>query len=257
MNELALEKVELKSNAQVTNQLTCEAGSRVKNTTTDKFSTVKELAEELHVSDQTIRNTVKELAKNNLQLFDPSKLLWRVVNGGNTLFLNEAQATAIKLKLRERNNLKDNSIVSQIGNDLEFFALLKKREEEQRILDAYRDRRIAELQAENERQAQQLKEQAPKVDFYNAVTSSKDCIDMAEVAKVLNVKGVGRNKLFEILREKNILDRKNQPYQKYVDNGYFRIIETSFVLPDGTQKINLKTVVFQRGLNYIRGLLEK
>lgn len=45
-----------------------------------KTMTVKELSNELKVSDQTIRNVVKEL-------FDPSKLLWKVVNGGNTLFL--------------------------------------------------------------------------------------------------------------------------------------------------------------------------
>jgi len=250
--EVTMISKELKSNTFVSSHQTYEVSSQVKNTTIDKFSTVKELAEELHVAEQTVKNTIYELRQVVGAVFDNIE---RNSQGG--YLLNEKQATAIKLKLRERNNLKDNSVVLQIGNDLEFFALLKKREEEQRILDAYRDRRIAELQAENERQAQQLKEQAPKVDFYNAVTSSKDCIDMAEVAKVLNVKGIGRNKLFEILREKNILDRKNQPYQKYVDNGYFRIIETSFVLPDGTQKINLKTVVFQKGLNYIRGLLEK
>ena len=95
----------------------------------EKTRTTRELADELRVSDQTIRNCVKELFP------DPSKLLWRVINGGNSLLLNEGQATAIKLKLRTRNNLKDNSVVSQIGNDLEFFALLKKREEEQKMLD--------------------------------------------------------------------------------------------------------------------------
>jgi phage antirepressor YoqD-like protein len=122
----------------------------------------------------------------------------------------------------------------------------------QQKLTEYQSRRIAELQAENERKEKQLIEQKPKVDFYDRVTESSDCIDIGQCAKVLNVKNIGRNKLFEILRQKKILNEHNQPYQKYVDCGYFRIIETSFNLPDGTQKINLKTVVFQKGVDFIR-----
>ena len=217
-----------------------------------KTMTVKELANELHVAEQTVKNAIYELRQVVSGLFDNIN---RNSQGG--YLLNEKQATAIKLKLRERNNLKDNSIVSQIGNDLEFFALLKKREEEQKILDAYRDRRIAELQAENERQKQQLIEQAPKVDFFNAVTQSPDCIDMKTVAKTLNFEKIGRNKLFEILRNEKILDRSNRPYQKYVDAGFFRTIETSWTELDGEQHINIKTVVFQKGLDFIKKVVSK
>lgn len=91
----------------------------------------------------------------------------------------------------------------------------------------------------------------PKVDFYNAVTGSNDTIDMSEVAKVLNM-GIGRNKIFEVLREKKILNDKNIPYQKYVDCGYFRIIESSYTKPDGSNCIQLKTIVFQKGVDFIR-----
>ncbi len=76
------------------------AGEKVKNTTTEKFVTTKELAEELHVSVPIIRNIAKEL-------FNPEKALFRVVNGGKSLVFNYEQATAIKLKLRTRNNLKE------------------------------------------------------------------------------------------------------------------------------------------------------
>ena len=78
---------------------------------------------------------------------------------------------------------------------------------------------------------------------------------MKEVAKVLNVKGLGRNNLFELLRNRKVLDRNNQPYQKFVDSGYFRIIESRYTLPTGEVKISLKTVVFQKGLAYIRKLI--
>ena len=226
-------------------------GTETKQELTDKVVTVKELAEELHVAEQTVKNTIYELRQVVGAVFDNIE---RNSQGG--YLLNEKQATAIKLKLRERNNLKDNSIVSQIGNDLEFFALLKKREEEQRMLDAYRDRRIAELQAENEKQAAKIKEDAPKVEFYDAVTDSSDCIDIAQAAKVINADGIGRNKLFEILRKEKILDKNNVPYQKYVDRGYFRIIETSYTTSTGEVKISLKTLVFQKGLEFIAKIIK-
>lgn len=100
-------------------------------------------------------------------------------------------------------------------------------------------------------EAKQL-EDKPKVEFYNDVTESKDTVDMATVAKVLNVKGVGRNKLFEILRDKKILMQNNQPYQKYIDNGWFRQIESKWAKPNGDIGINIKTVVFQKGVEGIR-----
>lgn len=116
---------------------------------------------------------------------------------------------------------------------------------------------LASKQAEQiEKQNQLLLEQKPKVDFFEAVTGSKDTIDIGTVAKVLNKK-VGRNKLFEILRDNNILMNNNMPYQKYVDSGYFRVIESKYTKPDGSVKIGFKTVVFQKGVNFINKILDK
>ena len=66
---------------------------------------------------------------------------------------------------------------------------------------------------------------------------------------------MGRNRIFQLLREKEILNNSNQPYQQFVDRGYFRVIESKFTLPDGTTRINLKTVVFQKGLDFIRSVV--
>lgn len=109
-------------------------------------------------------------------------------------------------------------------------------------------------QCKIEEQQQLLQEQKPKVEFYDMVIDSKDWIDMGQVAKTLNL-GLGRNKIFEILRDKKILDKKNNPYQEYQDRGYFRLIETSYNMPNGDCKIYLKTLVSQKGLDYIRKLL--
>lgn len=116
---------------------------------------------------------------------------------------------------------------------------------------------LASQQAEQIEQQQKLiEEQKPKAEFFDAVMDSKDTIDMEVVAKTLNM-GIGRNNLFEFLRDNNILMQNNRPYQKYVDLGWFRTLESSYQKPNGDTCIYIKTVVFQQGLNGIRKLLEK
>ena len=105
------------------------------------------------------------------------------------------------------------------------------------------------LQSDNERMK-------PKEEFFDAVTDSKDAIDMGQVAKVLNYPKIGRNKLFEILRDNGILQQNNQPYQTYIDRGYFRVVEQKFEPTPGEIRINIKTLVFQKGIDYIRKILD-
>jgi anti-repressor protein len=99
-----------------------------------------------------------------------------------------------------------------------------------------------------------ITELKPKAEFYDDVTGSKDAVPMDRVAKVID-KGIGRNKLFELLREKKILDNDNVPYQAYVDRGYFRVIEQKYTKPNGEKHINYKTLVYQKGIDYIRKLI--
>lgn len=96
----------------------------------------------------------------------------------------------------------------------------------------------------------------PKADFFDAVADSKTAIPMDQVAKVLDC-GIGRNKIFELLRNNSILQYNNIPYQKYVDLGYFRVVEQSYVKPTGENCVNTKTLVFQRGLDFIRKQIKK
>ena len=86
------------------------------------------------------------------------------------------------------------------------------------------------------------------------MAGSKDAIAMKDVAKVLDFIKVGRNKLFEILRNENILMKDNTPYQKYIDNGWFRTIEQKYTANDEIC-INIKTLVYQKGVDSIRKLL--
>ena len=102
-----------------------------------------------------------------------------------------------------------------------------------------------------EEQQKLIKVQTPKVEFFDAVADSKTAVTMNNVSKVLEIKGYGRNNLFEFLRSKSILMRNNQPYQKYVDLGYFRVIEQRYQ-KDNEECINFKTLVYQKGVDFIR-----
>lgn len=109
---------------------------------------------------------------------------------------------------------------------------------------------------ENKKLIAENKVLQPKADFYDAVTQSEDTIDVGEVAKVLAIKGYGRNNLFKFLREQNVLMHNNQPYQKYIDCGYFKQIETQWYDRKAEMThIGLKTVVYQKGLDFIRNLI--
>lgn len=50
----------------------------------------------------------------------------------------------------------------------------------------------------------QVKLMQPKADFYDTVVSSESLLSMADVAKVLDM-GIGRNKLYKLLRDRGIL----------------------------------------------------
>jgi len=99
-----------------------------------------------------------------------------------------------------------------------------------------------------------IETQKPKVEFYDAVTGSDDTIEMSQVAKILNL-GIGRNNLFELLRNCKVLRENNEPFQRFVDCGWLRQIESKFSKPDGTNCIYTKTVVFQKGLEAIRKII--
>jgi len=115
---------------------------------------------------------------------------------------------------------------------------------------------LYQIAAQLEEKEKQIALMKPKADFYDAVAGSKDAIEIGKAAKVLNM-GLGRNKLFKFLRDKKILQADNIPYQEYIDRGYFRTIEQKWTTPTGETKINIKTLVYQKGLDYIRKLLQK
>lgn len=198
----------------------------------ESYVSVKALAEILNVSEATIKRAIEKLRS----------LLGGVeTNSQGGYLLNEEQATIVKNEIAKHHNLQSRQIDS-VSTELE---------ENQIIASA-----MAILQARNEELKRQNEKLLPAAKFAYQLCSSKDTIEIGECAKVLN-KNIGRNRLFEFLRDSNVLQSNNIPYQKYIDAGYFRVIESKYVTPNGETKISLKTVVFQKGVAYINKLLSK
>ena len=188
--------------------------------------TTKEVAKSLNVNIKTIQRLVK-------------KLFPELIKHGINTKLNEIQVTAIKLKLDKNYS---------IDTDVE----LPKTELEKELI-IYQG--MVLQQEKINRLTIQLEEAKPKIEFFDNVTSSKDTMDMKEVSKLLKEFNMGRNNLFKFLRKKKILMANNTPYQKYVDRGYFKIVESEWDIDDETH-INVKTVVYQKGIDFIRKLLK-
>lgn len=94
----------------------------------------------------------------------------------------------------------------------------------------------------------QLEEQKPKVEFAETICNSDDCIDVSTFSKILQSNGfdLGRNKLFKWLRDNKYLNKKNEPYQRYITHGIFRTIE---VAKGG--RIFPKTIITSKGQEYL------
>lgn len=113
----------------------------------------------------------------------------------------------------------------------------------------------AKQQQKIEQQQKTIEASRPKVEFFDAVADSKTAIKIGDLAKVLAVKGLGRNNLFELLRNKKILMENNIPYQTYVDRGYFRTVEQKYTAGDEV-RISIRTLVYQKGVDFIRKLIQ-
>lgn len=104
----------------------------------------------------------------------------------------------------------------------------------------------------------EIEGQKPMVAFVNMVVNASNAIDMGEMAKLCAKDGIkiGRNRLFEILRERGVLMSNNIPYQRQIDNGIFKVVETIKSNFYGDQ-VFCKTLVTGKGQIKIVELLRK
>ena len=102
-----------------------------------------------------------------------------------------------------------------------------------------------------------LEQQKPKVEFAETVERSDGTLSIGEFAKLLPKEWkIGRNKLFKWLRDNKYLMKDNVPYQRYVNEGLFEVIETVSEY-DSQDYINLLTLITGKGQLYVTGKLKE
>ena len=204
----------------------------MKSLANEKTMTVKELANVFGVNRDTINSTV-------LKLNGVLRPLIKNSQGG--YMFDSRQATEIKMELQKHHNLPAQKNLSNISTKIERNeAILKAM---QYLID---DKETLQKQVEN--QALQLTVQAPKIEVYNQFIDNTGLHSIGEVANTLSI---GRNTLFKKLRELNVFQKSNRPYQYFIDKKYFEVKEFT-----NNNVVKAQTYATPKGMEYIKNKLE-
>ena len=122
-------------------------------------------------------------------------------------------------------------------------------------------RDLLNLAVEAENECEELREVVadlrPKAEFYDRVADTSASFSLGETAKMMEIPGFGRNNLIRFLRDAaGILMADNVAKQRYVERGYFHIVQRDYCAPDGTPRVKAVTRVYEKGVDYIRHLLD-
>jgi phage antirepressor YoqD-like protein len=188
----------------------------------------------------------------------------KVILHGKTAYWSESEVTLILDRMKNNDyslsQVGPTAIVKtaetsltpklELAKQIEIARTLPKHEKAMLSLAVERLLR-EELESENRELKATVQGLTPKAEFFDAVAGSKDAVEVGIVAKVLNLP-FGRTTLFATLRKMKVLQYNNIPYQEYIDRGYFRVIEQKYTMPNGDTRVNFKTLVYQKGLDFIR-----
>jgi phage antirepressor YoqD-like protein len=186
----------------------------------EKKMFLTQVAGALGVNDRTIQRYAK-------------KLFPGLVKNGTATKLSELQVTKIKLELEKAKNL--DTAVELPKTDLEKELLIRQAMQ-------FQDEKINNLQS-------QLEQAKPAIEFHKQVGDSSGLHTIAEAAKML---GTGRNRLFGKLRGNNVLRDNNEPYQRFIESGYFEIKENPY-----NEHINAQTFVTAKGFIWLQRFFRK
>ena len=103
----------------------------------------------------------------------------------------------------------------------------------------------------------QLEEKNEKLqyrsDFVDVCFDTDGVFSMEEACKILKLP-YGRNTMLQKLRELKVFLKSNTPSQKFISNGYFKVVEN--IIENGEfKKLVSTTYATQKGIGYIHKLL--
>ncbi|WP_262375211.1 phage regulatory protein/antirepressor Ant [Pseudomonas veronii] len=109
-----------------------------------------------------------------------------------------------------------------------------------------------ELTNENQLLEQKVCADAPKVEFFNAVTVTHETYSVGEAAKLI---GTGQKRLMDFLRQKRwVTLRKNEPMQAPIESGYLTAKLSTFEHPENGKTTVATARVTGKGLTKIRAM---
>jgi anti-repressor protein len=108
------------------------------------------------------------------------------------------------------------------------------------------------LQEKISEQKRQLEVQRPLVEYAEAMGGADNGVDLGDFAKTYSTNTgniIGRNRLFELLREKRVLmPGKNVPKQEFINGGYFIVKQ---FLVENINELKFKTLVTPAGEKWL------
>lgn len=127
-----------------------------------------------------------------------------------------------------------------------------------KLLTNLKEERAARIAAEEKTVAleEKVEADAPKVQFANSVTASKQSILVGELAKLLRQNGAsfGQNRLFEKMRADGFLhqtgSQKNMPTQRAIEMGVLELLERTVINSDGSIRLTRTPKVTGKGQVY-------
>lgn len=122
----------------------------------------------------------------------------------------------------------------------------------------YITRKITAIQENNKQLSDKIESDKPLVEFANQVKEADNAITIDEMCRLMHDgnMNMGRIRFYKWLRMKGYLMKNNLPYQKYINNGYFKVAEylysTAYDIRTAT-----KTMITGKGQVAIMEVLRK
>lgn len=108
-------------------------------------------------------------------------------------------------------------------------------------------------------QNETIEQAKPKVEFYDTVANTKELLSVSQYCKEIYDTAkiqIGRNRMYKWLRDQKYLRYNNEPYQQYVEAGYF-VVKQVWVKINGTPEPKPQTFLTGKGQQYILSKLKE
>lgn len=115
--------------------------------------------------------------------------------------------------------------------------------------EAYEQKMLAEAQSDFA--FEKLEEAEDTIDGYRSILREEVGLTVSNVAKGLNIKRLGRNKLFAYLRSKNFIQKSSpEPYQSRIDEE-LAFVTTYSITIGSTEQVKHQTKLTFKGLEWL------